>query len=48
MSALSLILGWEAMVVLRDVRGLDATREAEVMRSASTALVEAALQEISD
>src|SRR4051812_34481913 len=35
-SALSLILGWEAMVVLRDVRGLDATREAEVMRWAST------------
>ena len=47
-SALSLILGWEAMVVLRDVRGLDATREAEVIRWASTALVEATLQEISD
>jgi AcrR family transcriptional regulator len=47
-SALSLILGWEAMVVLRDVRGLDASREAEVIRWASTALVEATLQEISD
>jgi len=47
-SALSLILGWEAMVVLRDVRGLDETREAEVVRWASTALVEATLQEISD
>lgn len=42
-SALSLILGWEAMVVLRDVRGLDAKREEDVIRWASRVLVEATL-----
>jgi AcrR family transcriptional regulator len=47
-SALALILGWEAMVVLRDVRGLDEEREEEVIRWASKVLVQAALQEMSD
>ena len=44
-SALSVVLGWEAMIVLRDVRGLDATREEEVLRWAARMLVEAALRE---
>ena len=44
-SALSLVLGWEAMVVLRDVRGLDSKREEEVIRWASRVLVEATVAE---
>ena len=44
-SALSLILGWEAMVVLRDVRGLDSKREADVIRWASRVLVEATISD---
>ena len=44
-SALSLVLGWEAMVVLRDVRGLDPTREEDVIRWASRVLVEATIAE---
>ena len=44
-SALSLVIGWEAMVVLRDVRGLDAEREADVIRWASRVLVEATISD---
>ena len=44
-SALSLVLGWEAMVVLRDVRGLDAKREEEVVRWAARVLVEATVSD---
>jgi len=44
-SALSLVLGWEAMVVLRDVRGLDSRGEESVIRWASRVLVEATIAE---
>jgi AcrR family transcriptional regulator len=44
-SALSVVLGWEAMIVLRDLRGLDATREEEVLRWTARRLVEAALSD---
>lgn len=44
-SALALVIGWEAMVVLRDVRGLDAEQELETVSWAARALVEAALAE---
>ncbi len=43
LSGLSILIGWEAMVILRDVRGLDATREEDTLRWAATALVRAAL-----
>lgn len=42
-SALSIVLGWEAMIVLRDIRGLGAKAEEDVLRWAARALVEAAL-----
>jgi len=44
-SALSLVLGWEAMVVLRDVRGLDSKGEEDVVRWASRVLVEATISD---
>ena len=44
-SALSLVLGWEAMIVLRDVCGLDSAEEAATIRWAARALVDAALAE---
>jgi len=44
-SALALILGWEAMVVLRDVRGLDPEREADVISWAARVLVEATISD---
>ena len=44
-SSLALVLGWEAMIVLRDVRGLDADQEAAVLRWAARALVEAMVGE---
>jgi AcrR family transcriptional regulator len=44
-SALCVVLGWEAMVVLRDIRGLDADDEESTLRWAARALVQAALQE---
>jgi AcrR family transcriptional regulator len=44
-SALCVVLGWEAMVVLRDIRGLDAGDEEETLRWAARALVQAALDE---
>src|SRR4051812_47980261 len=44
-SALALVAGWEAMTVLRDVRGLDAEHEQRVLTWAAGALVEAMLAE---
>ncbi len=41
-SALSLVLGWEAFVVLYDVRGLDQTQARQVLTSAALALIDAA------
>src|SRR5262249_25968957 len=40
-SALAMILGWEGLVVLRDVRGLDPSEEEHVIRWAARALLDA-------
>lgn len=45
LSGLSIIVGWEAMVILRDIRDLDREREAQTLRWAATALVRAILAE---
>jgi AcrR family transcriptional regulator len=45
MSALAVVLGWEAMIVLRDTRQLDPAEEQRVLRWAATALVNAMLDE---
>jgi hypothetical protein len=47
-SALALVIGWEAMVVLRDIRGLDAEREANVVTWATRTLVDGMLAEATD
>ena len=44
-SALAMVIGWEAMVVLRDLRGLDAAEEARTTVWAARALVDAMLRE---
>jgi AcrR family transcriptional regulator len=44
-SALALVIGWEAMVVLRDIRGLDPARERTVATWAARTLVQAMLAE---
>jgi AcrR family transcriptional regulator len=44
-SALSVVLGWEALVVLQDVRGLDAAASEDALRWMTRALVRAALDE---
>jgi hypothetical protein len=44
-SALAVVVGWEAMTVLRDVRGLDAETERQVSTWAAKALIEAVLAE---
>ena len=44
-SSLAVVLGWEAMIVLRDVRGLDTAQEEAAMRWAARALVEAMISE---
>ncbi|HEX3706429.1 MAG TPA: TetR/AcrR family transcriptional regulator [Mycobacteriales bacterium] len=44
-SALSMVIGWEAMVVLRDVRGLSGDDEEAVTRWAARSLVDAMLAE---
>jgi hypothetical protein len=44
-SSLAVVLGWEAMIVLRDVRGLDAVQEEAAMRRAARGLVEAMISE---
>jgi hypothetical protein len=47
-SALSVVLGWEALVVLQDVRGLDATASEDALRWMTRTLVRAALHEASE
>jgi AcrR family transcriptional regulator len=42
-SALAMILGWEGLIVLRDVRGLDPSEEEHVIRWAARALLDATL-----
>ncbi len=42
-SGLTVIVGWEAMVVLRDLRGLDPDSEERTLRWAAAALLHAAL-----
>lgn len=44
-SALAIVLGWEAMIVLRDTRGLDPAEEERVIRWAARVLVTAMLDE---
>jgi AcrR family transcriptional regulator len=44
-SALSMVIGWEAMIVLRDVRGLSPDAERDVTLWAARALVDAMLDE---
>lgn len=44
-SALAVVIGFEAMVVLRDVRGLDTARETKTVTWAARALVDAMLTE---
>lgn len=44
-SALCIVLGWEAMIVLRDIRGLGPRREKAVLTWAAQALVQAMLDE---
>src|SRR5262249_54277523 len=47
-SALAMILGWEGLIVLRDVRGLDPSEEEAVVRWAARALLDATLAGVSD
>ncbi|MFG2994730.1 TetR/AcrR family transcriptional regulator [Streptomyces sp. NPDC048257] len=44
-SALTIVVGWEAQIALRDVRGLDPQAEQEAITWAARALVEAAVRE---
>lgn len=44
-SALAVTIGWEAMIVLRDTRGLPRATEGRVTRWAAHALIDAALSE---
>ncbi|MEV7526632.1 TetR/AcrR family transcriptional regulator [Streptomyces sp. NPDC091371] len=44
-SALTIVVGWEAQIALRDVRGLDPRAEEEAITWAARALVEAAIRE---
>lgn len=44
-SALTIVVGWEAQIALRDVRGLDPQAEEEAITWAARALVEAAVRE---
>jgi AcrR family transcriptional regulator len=44
-SGLSLVLGWEAMIVLRDLRGLERAQEEDATMWASRALVDAMVAE---
>jgi AcrR family transcriptional regulator len=45
-SALALVIGWEAQIVLQDVRGLGPDEEERVVRWAARALVQAMLGEL--
>jgi hypothetical protein len=42
-SALSIVIGWEAFIVLFDVRGMDADRAREIITGAALTLIDAAL-----
>ncbi len=42
-SALSVVIGWEAFIVLFDVRGMDADQAREVITDAAISLIDAAL-----
>ena len=42
-SALSVLLGWEAFIVLSDVRGLDPAQARQIITDAALALIDAAL-----
>jgi AcrR family transcriptional regulator len=44
-SALSMVVGWEALIVLDDVRGLDADDRTQTSLWAARALIDAALEE---
>ncbi|MEU7742479.1 TetR/AcrR family transcriptional regulator [Nonomuraea sp. NPDC049158] len=44
-SALTIVVGWEAQIALRDVRGLDPQAEQEAITWAARTLVEAAIKE---
>ncbi len=44
-AGLSVVVGWEAMIITRDVCGLDARREAQILRWAAATLVRAILAE---
>ncbi|MEV8530768.1 TetR/AcrR family transcriptional regulator [Streptomyces sp. NPDC051211] len=44
-SALTIVVGWEAQIALRDVRGLDPQAEQETVTWAARVLVEAAIRE---
>ncbi|MFI8977381.1 TetR/AcrR family transcriptional regulator [Nocardia asteroides] len=44
-SALTIVVGWEGQVALRDVRGLDPDREQEAVRWAARAIVDTAIRE---
>ncbi|MEU6865813.1 TetR/AcrR family transcriptional regulator [Streptomyces sp. NPDC046876] len=44
-SALTIVVGWEAQIALRDVRGLDPQAEQEAITWAARALVQAAINE---
>ncbi|WP_326586455.1 TetR/AcrR family transcriptional regulator [Streptomyces sp. NBC_01294] len=44
-SALTIVVGWEAQIALRDVRGLDPEAEQEAITWAARALVETAIRE---
>jgi AcrR family transcriptional regulator len=44
-SALAMVIGWEALIVLQDLRGLTPGAQAEVSTWAARALIQAALQD---
>lgn len=44
-SALAMVIGWEALIVLQDLRGLTPAEQAEVSTWAAHALIKAALQD---
>jgi AcrR family transcriptional regulator len=44
-SALAIVIGWEALIVLRDVRGLSIEQQLETTRWAARAIIRAALRD---
>ncbi len=47
-SALAVVIGWEAMIVLRDIRGLDTAQETQAVTWAARALIDAMLAEATE